>query len=235
MTLPFASRHDAPPIVIGRYVIFSAGRECGEDRWEMRPAAGGYLLEGEQTTAPPHPFPNRQEYRATLTGDWRLTGLEILWTVGARHLRAIHAAEGGTWRVRIEHEGHVREQQGDFPDFCEVDYATHLFHAFVLARRDFALGGEHEFPALRIGPPIMAVTPGRLLYRCAEVGSFEGPSGAVRAKRYLVTQPEDPADPGYTFWADDDGFVLESYEGPEATVPWMRLVELRRESGAAGA
>jgi hypothetical protein len=228
MTHSAATDRDVAPTVLGRYQIFAAGRECGEDRWEIRPIDGGYVLVGEQTTIPPHPFPNRQEYRATLTEAWRLTGLEIVWTVGERHLRAIHAADQGMWRVRIEHDGSVREQQGDFPEFCEIEYATHLFHAFVLARRDFAVGGEHEFPALRIGPPIMAVTPERLLYRCAEIGSFAGPSGPVRAKRYVVSQPEQPGDPGYTFWADEDGFVLESYEGAEPTNPWMRLVELER-------
>jgi hypothetical protein len=217
------------PIVVGRYLIFAGGRECGEDRWRLRPTEGGYVLEGEQTTVRPHPFPNRQEYRATLTSEWRLTGLEILWTVGDRTLRATHGADQGMWRVRIEHDGQVREQQGDYPEFCEVDYGTHLFHAFVLARRDFALEGEHEFPSLRIGPPIMAVTPERLLYRCVEIGDFVGPSGSVRAKRYVVSIPEQPTDPGYTFWADEDGFVLESYEGLDTSQPWMRLVDLARE------
>lgn len=214
--------------VTGRYLIFAGGRECGEDRWRLSASADGWVLEGEQATVRPHPFPNRQEYRVTLSDDWRPRGLEILWTVGERMLRATHAADQGLWRVRIEHDGQVREQQGDYPDFCEVDYGMHLFHAFVLARRDFALEGEHEFPSLRIGPPIMAVTPERLLYRCVEMGTFEGPAGAVSAKRYVVSVPEQAGDPGYTFWADDDGFVLESYQGLDTSQPWMRLVEMVR-------
>lgn len=222
------TRDERATRVTGRYVVFYGGRECGEDRWALSGAPEGYVLVGDQTTFPPHPFPNRQEYRATLSSDWRINGLEILWTVGGRVLRATHAADGGMWRVKIEHQGQTREQQGDFPDFCEVDFAPHLFHAFVLARRDFALEGEHEFPALRIGPPMMAVTPERMLYRCVQVGTFGGPAGTVRAKRYVVTLPERPEEPAYTFWADEDGFVLESYEGTEAASPWTRLVELFR-------
>jgi hypothetical protein len=213
----------------GRYRIYFAGRECGEERWELHSAADGHVVVGEQVLIPPHPFPSRQEYRATLTELWRVTGLEILWTVGAHTLRATHAADRGTWRVRIEQQGQVREQQGDFPDVCEVDYGTPLFNAFVLARRDFGLGGEHEFPALRIGPPWMAVTPDRLLYRCVETGSFDTPLGPVRAKRYVVFLPDRPEEEGYSFWADEEGFVLESYEGLEPSRPWMTLVEFRRK------
>jgi len=213
----------------GRYRIFFAGRECGEERWELIRGPEGHVVRGEHVLVQPHPLPSRQEYRATLTNEWRITGLEILWTVGQRSLRATHAADRGTWRVRIEHQGHVREQEGDFPDFCEVDYGTPLFNAFVLARRDFGLGGEHEFPALRIGPPHMAVTPGRVLYRCVETGSFETPLGTVRAKRYAVLLPEHPEEEGYSFWADAEGFVLESYEGLEPSRPWMTLVEFRRK------
>src|SRR6185436_1185464 len=135
---------------------FNAGRECGEERWEIVAVPEGLLLTGEQVLVSPHPFPSRHEYRVGLTDEWRVLGLEILWTVGSHVLRATHAVEGATWRTRIEYQGEVREQQGDFPDFCEVEYATHLFNAFILARKDFGLGGEHEFPVLRIGPPMMA-------------------------------------------------------------------------------
>jgi hypothetical protein len=120
----------------------------------------------------------------------------------------------------------VKEQQGDYPDFCEVDYATHLFSSFLLARRDFALGGEHEFPALRIGPPFMAVTPERMLVRCVELGTRETPLGARAAKRYVVSLPPRPESEGYTFWADEDGWVIESWDDSEQRNPWMRLTEL---------
>ena len=177
---------------------------------------------------PPHPFPNRHEYRATLTREWRITGLEVVWTVGPRVLRATHAADGAMWRVRIEYGGQVREQEGDFPDYCEVEYATHLFNTFVVARRDFQVGGEHEFPVLRVGPPYMAVTPERMLYRCVEKGMFAAPSGAVPAARYVVSLLPRGEDEGYTFWADENGIVLESYEGLDQMRPWMRLVEYQR-------
>jgi hypothetical protein len=98
----------------------------------------------------------------------------------------------------------------------------------LLARRDFQVGGEHEFPVLRIGPPWMAVTPHRMLYRCTDHREFDGPLGAVPAKRYVVTVPPAPEEYGYSFWADEDGFVLESYEGLDASRPWMKLVEYRR-------
>ena len=130
--------------------------------------------------------------------------------------------------MRFEYQGQVREQQGDFPPFAEVEYGTHLFNTIILARRRFALDGEHEFPVLRIGPPYMAVSPERMLYRCVEVGTFAGPSGPVTAKRYVVSLPPRPEDEGYTFWADEDGFVLESYEGLDTARPWMRLIECRR-------
>ena len=74
----------AGPAAAGRYRIFFSGRECGEERWELSSAPGGFVVNGEQVLVSPHPFPSRQEYRATLTMEWRVTGLEILWTVGER-------------------------------------------------------------------------------------------------------------------------------------------------------
>ena len=58
--------------------------------------------------------------------------------------------------------------------------------------------------------------------------------GAVAAKRYVVSLPPGPEEQGYSFWADEDGLVLESYEGPDRSRPWMRLVELRRGDAAPG-
>lgn len=214
-------------IVTGRYTIFHDGAACGEDRWRIEPHADGFAVTGEQVTAPPHPFPSRQEYRVTLDADWRPRTLEIVWTVGARVLRALHVAGQGMWRVRIEAGEHVREQEGDFPPFCEVDYGTPVFVAFVLARRDFALGGEHEFPVLRIGPPLMAVTPDRMRYRCVAHGTYETPYGAVNARRYEAIPPDRPGE-AYAFWADEEGFVLETYEGLDTTRPWMKLIALER-------
>ncbi len=223
-----ASPLTAPLVAAGRYAIFHAGRECGEERWRIEAAAEGLIATGEQRTESPHPFPSLQEYRVTLTDAMRPTGLEVLWTVGERRLRAVHAASGPTWRVRIEYGGQVKEQEGDFPEYCEVEYATHLFNAFILARRDFQVGGEHEFPVLRVGPPWMAVSPERMLIRCLEHGTFASPWGEVPAKRYVAFQPALGEALGYTFWADENDLVLESYEGLEASRPWMRLVELKR-------
>lgn len=213
-------------LLAGRYVLFHGGMECGEERWRIDDAGHGLVVTGEQELVPPHPVPNRHEYRATLSREWRIRGLEVVWTVGPRILRATHATDAGQWRVRIEYGGGVREQHGDFPAIAEVDYATHLFNTFILARRDFAIGGEHEFPVLRIGPPLMAVTPARMLYRCVERGRFVTPMGMVQASRYVVSLPPRGEDEGYTFWAGDNGIVLESYEGLDLARPWMRLVEL---------
>jgi len=215
-------------VASGRYSILAGGRECGDERWDLSEVGGGYLVTGEQVLVAPHPFPSRHEYRVTLTPEWRVTQLEILWYVGDRLLRSTHVADDGTWRARIEYQGHVREQSGDFPEVCEVEYATHLFNAFILLRRDFALGGYHEFPVLRIGPPHMAVSPETMLYRCVEVGTFESLHGPVAAKRYVVSLPPQTEEEGYTFWADANGFVLESYEGLDTSRPWMRLVEYWR-------
>jgi hypothetical protein len=226
----FARRVSAEPRLVfaGRYVQFHDGRECGEERWSIEATPDALIARGEQIITAPHPLPNRQEYRATLTHEWRLTGLEVRWSVGERELSAYHAADGPRWRARIHYAGHTKEQEGDYPAMCEVDFTTHLFSAFILQRRDFALGGEHEFPALMIGPPYMAVTPGRLLYRCVERGQFPSPLGPIEAKRYVVSRPPEPESEGFTFWADDDGIVLESYEGLDTSRPWMRLVELHR-------
>ncbi len=230
MTVPLADpRRAAPTLIAGRYVLHHAGEPCGEERWRIEGVVDGMVIQGEQETIAPHPFPSRQAYRVTLTPEWRITGLEVHWRVGGHEVRAIHAADGPRWRVRIEYGGHFREQEGDFPDSCEVDFGTHLFNTLILARRDFQVGGEHEFPVLRVGPPIMAVTPDRMLYRCVEKGRFDGPAGPVAAGRYTVTLPGQAGDEGYTFWADDAGIVLASYDGPDPARPWMRLAEYRRE------
>ena len=211
----------------GRYLVFHAGEECGEERWELRVAPDGFVVTGEQVLVAPHPHPSRLEWRAALTERWRLTGLEILWTVGPRVLRSTHSTAGGRWHARIEYGGQLREQEGDFPEGCEVEYGTHLACAFILARRDVPPGGEHEFPVLRIGPPWMAVMPDRMRYRHVEEGVFETPQGPVRARRYVVSLPPRPEAEGYSFWADERGIVLESYEGTDDSRPWMRLVEYR--------
>jgi hypothetical protein len=215
-------------VASGRYVVFANGRECGGERWEIARTRDGFTITGEQHTEPPHPFPNRQQYRAQLTPDWRPVGLDVIWDVGDRRLVAMHRADAERWRVRIDYGGQTREQEGDFPNVCEVDYTTHLFSTVILARRDFQVGGEHEFPVLRIGPPLMAVTPERMVVRCDERGMRPTPAGETKAKRYVAYLPSEGEAEGFTFWADEDGFVLESYEGHDRTRPWMRLVEFMK-------
>jgi hypothetical protein len=215
--------------ISGRYRIFFAGHECGEERWRIEATDdGGAVVTGEQVIELPHPFPNRQEYRVVVDEAWRPTALDLRWTVGDRVVVSTHRAESARWRVRIETGGAVREQEGDFPEFAEVEIPSMISNVFLLARRDFAEGGEHEFPVLRIGPPLMAVSPERMLVRCVEKGTFDTPLGPVRASRYVVSLPPRGEDEGYAFWADDDGFVLESYEGLDRSRPWMRLVELTK-------
>src|SRR5690349_3764593 len=94
-------------LLSGRYILFHAGVECGEERWRIEQTEDGLVVTGEQEMGPPHPLPNRHQYRVTLTREWRVTGLEVLWTVGPRLLRALHATDGGLWRVRIEYGGGV--------------------------------------------------------------------------------------------------------------------------------
>jgi hypothetical protein len=211
--------------------VWFGGRGCGEERWRIERAAAGYVATGEQVLVSPHPFPNRHEWRIALTPEWRLTAVDVLWSVGTRHLEAEHRAEGWRWRARLTADGQVREQQGDYPPTCEVEHATLLSNTFILAKRDFQLDGEHEFPALRIGPPLMAVTPARMLIRCAEIGRYDTPLGPVPAKRYRASLEPGGDVAGYTFWADQHDIVLEAYEGHDPSRPWMRLVEYRRPLG----
>ena len=222
---------NAPALEVasGRYVIFHGGVECGEDRWRLQALPDGtVVLTGEHELARPHPFPNRQQYRATLTNTFRARSLEIVWSVGDRVLRALHEADAGQWRVRVDYQDHTREQQGDYPDICEVEYTTPLFNTVMLSRREFQLGGEPEFPVLRSGPPLMAVSPERMLIRCAEHAERDTPWGRVAAKRYVVSLPPRGEDEGYSFWADERDVLLESFEGASTRSTWMKLVEYRR-------
>jgi hypothetical protein len=216
------------PFASGRYAIYDQGRECGEEDWLIEVAPDGLVATGAQTLEPPHPFPCRQRWRAGLTDQFRLTGYEVEWEVGPRTLRAAHRAEGHTWHVGIDFGGERREQQGDYPDYCEVELTTPLSLAFMLARRDFQVGGEHEFPVLRIGPPLMAVSPEQMLIRCVGRGDYPAPWGQVAARRYILSLPPQPEAEGYGFWATEEGFVLESFAGPEPGTPWMRLTDFRR-------
>jgi hypothetical protein len=212
----------------GSWAVRAGGEACGTERWRIAANAGGIVATGEQALTAPHPFPSTLAWRLTLARDWRPATLDLDWSVGEQRLQARHRAEGARWAVQIEHLGRLRTQEGDFPSSCEIEFPSHLFHTSILARRDFAVGGEHEFPVLRIGPPWMAVDPDRMRIRCVEKGVFRAGWGEVAARRYTLTLPPRPEAEGYTFWADEHGTVLESYEGPEPATPWMTLVEYRR-------
>jgi len=113
-------------VLAGRYELFHLGRACGVEQWRIEPLGDGYVITGDQELVAPHPIPNRQEYRATVDRSGRLTGLEIRWNVGMRALHATHRANDDMWRVRIEYGGEVKEQEGDYPSGCEVEYGTRV-------------------------------------------------------------------------------------------------------------
>ena len=209
----------------GRYDLFAEGAPCGEERWRIV-AAGelGSEASGELETRAPHPFPSLTHWRARLSPLERVIALEIDWRVGDKHLRASHRAEGDLWHVRIEHGGHTREQEGDCPVFCEVLFGSHVFHSIALQRYVWAPGAEHEFPALVIGPPWMAVEPGRQRVRCTAEAERETPLGRRLARRLEVHDPSNTSPP-FCMWADGEDRILESFEGLDERVPWMRLAE----------
>jgi hypothetical protein len=215
----------------GRYAIFHAGIEVGEERWSVEPAApdsagypGGAIARGEQVLAPPHPLPSELEWRARLSPEGRITALEMSWRVGTRTVRAEHAVSGERWHARIAYGGHTREQDGDFPGFAEVAFGSHVLHTVMLRRYALAPGAEHEFPALVIGPPFFAAEPGRQRVVCTAAGTRQTPLGEVRARRIEVVE----ANGAFAAWLDEHDVLLESYEDTHTEEPWMRLVEYRR-------
>jgi hypothetical protein len=215
-------------VAAGRYVIFHAGAEAGEERWSVESSAdGGAVARGEQVLIAPHPLPCELEWRARLSPLGRVTALEAAWRVGTRTVRAEHAADGDLWRARILYGGHTREQEGDYPGFSEVVFGSHVLHTVMLHRYVLAPGAEHEFPSLVIGPPWFAAEPGRQRVVCTAEGQRAMPGGSVQARRVEVSDPQG-ATPPFAAWLDPHDVVLESYEDTTATEPWMRLVEYVR-------
>jgi hypothetical protein len=225
---PGVSDPRASRVASGRYAIFHDARECGEERFEIQHAGDQLVASIVHELRAPHPLPNRQAYRVALSTTWRPLGLDVQWSVGQRVLNASHLAQDGRWLVRIAYQDQTRDQEGDFPEGCEVEIASPLALRLILARRDFQFGGEHEFPVLRIGPPLMAVTPERMRLTCVERGERPAPWGIVAAKRYVATWPPREAAEGYGFWASEDDWVLEAFEGAEPGRPWMKLIEMKR-------
>jgi hypothetical protein len=215
--------------VTGRYAIHFAGRPCGEERWAIERSDEGEVATGEQVTQAPFPFPSTLEWRATLTREARLAGLELRWRVGERLVSATHGSDGATWRVRIEAQGHVREQEGDYPARAHVVLGAHMFHTFAFRSLVLEPGAEHEFPMLAIGPPWMAVDPGRLLVRCTEARTLETPMGPLAARRVEVFDPARGRAEAFAAWIDPHDIVLASHEGEGDAQPWMTLVEYHRD------
>lgn len=219
----------AGPRSIGRYELYFAGKICGEERFEILTAAdGATIASGDQTLDAPHPLAGTQRYRATLSPQGRVLGVEIDWLVGTRALHAQHRAEGEIWNVRIDYSGHVREQEGDYPPSCQVLFGSPLFLSFALRHFVIAPGAEHEFGALQIGPPYMAVEPGKQQVRCTGAGLLDTAFGQVAARRVEVLDPAG-AEPPVTLWIDAEDRVLESRDGAHEAAPLLlRLVELAR-------
>ena len=215
-------------VAAGRYVIFHAGAEAGEERWSVEASAdGGAVARGEQLLLAPHPTPCELEWRARLSPLGRVTALEAAWRVGTHTVRAEHSAHGDVWRARILYGGHTREQEGDFPGFAEVAFGSHVLHTVMLHRYVLVPGAEHEFPSLVIGPPFFGAEPGRQRVVCTAAAERPMLGGRVEARRVEVSDPEG-AVPPFAAWVDAHDVILESYESVHSTDTWMRLVDYQR-------
>ena len=186
------------------------------------------MASGEQVTRAPFPFPSVLEWRATTDRDARLSGLELRWRVGERLVAAMHASDGAMWRVRIETHGHVREQEGDYPVRAHVVLGSHVFHTFAFRTLELRPGAEHEFPMLSVGPPWMAVEPGRLIVRCTEARAIDTPLGVRDARRVEVFDPARGRAESFAAWIDEHDVVLASHEGEDDATPWMTLEAYER-------
>jgi len=212
----------------GRYAIFHAGFESGEERWSIEAAAeGGAIARGEQVLVAPHPLASELSWRARLSPDGRIAALEMEWRVGTRTVRAEHEAFASRWHARILSAGHTREQAGDFPGHAEVAFGSHVLQTVMLRRYALSPGAEHEFPSLVIGPPFFAVEPGRQRIACTAEELRATPLGERRARRIEFSDALGPV-PAFAAWIDEHDVLLESYEDTHTEEPWMRLVEYRR-------
>ena len=212
----------------GRYAIFHAGIEVGEERWSIEAAPeGGGIARADQVLVAPHPLASELAWRARLTPEGRIAALEMEWRVGTRTVRAEHEAFANRWHARIASGGHTREQAGDFPGQAEVAFGSHVLQTVMLRRYAMAPGAEHEFPSLVIGPPFFAVEPGRQRIVCTAAAMRQTPLGDRPARRIEFSDALGPV-PAFAAWIDEHDVLLESYEDTVTEEPWMRLVEYRR-------
>lgn len=212
----------------GRYRMHFGGAPCGEERWAVEWDGSGEVATGEQVTHAPFPFPSTLEWRARTDADHRVIAVEARWRVGERLVEARHAADGALWRARIEHAGQVREQEGDYPARAHVLLGSHVLHAFAFRRLALAPGAQHELLVLTIGPPWMAVEPGRLVVRCTDARAIETAKGPRDARRIEVLDPARGRAEAFAAWIDADDVVLASHEGEGDALPWMTLEEYER-------
>lgn len=230
MTSTRSPAESGPLRARGRWQVFAAGAPCGEESWREHESAlldgtRGRELRGEQIVRAPHPFPSTLAWRVLARDDARVLELDVRWRVGEREIRGEHRADGEHWRATLDAGGHVRAQQGDYPPGCAVVLGTHGVHALMFRRLALEPGAEHVLPALVVGPPWMAVEPGRQIVRCARAEERDGPAGRVRARFVEVHDPER-SEAAWSAWLGPDDVVLESFEDAEGRTPWMRLLEV---------
>lgn len=214
----------------GLYHLFFAGQSCGEETFTVtRDAHGIERASGRNETRAPHPLPGAIEWSATANAEQRLVALEIAWRVGERTLRTTHAAEGARWRVGIAYGADTRTQEGDYPPQAHVVFGSPVLQSWVLRRFALAPGAAHVFPALVVGPPWMAVEPGRHELRCTARETRDSALGARELNRIEWLDPGTPDAGELVVWSDAQDVVHEVWEGAGATAPSAKLVELRRD------
>ena len=125
---------------------------------------------------------------------------------------------------------------------CLDDPVRGRRYAFVCSRSE-PVGRDEAAAAAGIGRALAVYHLDKLVESGLLTASYRRPPGrsgpgagrpakvyARSGAEFTVSLPPRDEEEGYTFWADEDGFVLESYEGLDQSRPWMRLIELRRGS-----
>lgn len=215
--------------ISGLYHLHFAGQPCGSERFTVaRDAHGIERASGRSETAAPHPLPGTIEWSATASAEQRLVALEVRWQVGAMTVHARHAADGARWRVELTYGENSRVQEGDYPPQAHVVFGSPVLQSWVLRRFALAPGAAHVFPALVVGPPWMAVEPGRHELRCTARESRDTCAGPRELQRIEWLDPGTPDAGELVLWCDGNDVVHEVWEGVGAVAPSAKLVELTR-------